>query len=102
MAQLSAIDPGVVVTFGPMVSRALTGRRESLSRIRGRAIPLDGRYVFPTLSLSKALFTPADRSLLVTDFSRIPELLASERPSTYGTLNVPHGEDRKPLQPELW
>ena len=107
LAQLDAIDPMVVVAMGDLASRALTGRKESALRIRGRAIPLDGRYVFPTLSLQRALYTPADRALLVSDFSRLPELLAAERPTTYETLNVPRAgslaeAEREPLQPGLW
>jgi uracil-DNA glycosylase family 4 len=104
LAQLSAIDPKVVVALGDLASRSLTGRKEAVSRIRGRVIPLDGRYVFPTLSLSRALYTPADRALLISDFSRLPELLTSERPLTYETLNVSHvpSAEREPLQPGLW
>jgi uracil-DNA glycosylase len=83
VAQLAAVDPKVVVAMGDLASRVLTGRKEAVSRIRGRAIPLDGRYVFPTLSPSRALYTPADRALLVSDFSRLPELLEADRPSTY-------------------
>ena len=107
MAQINAVDPKVVVAMGDLASRSLTGRKESASRIRGRAIPLDGRYVFPTLSLQRALYTPAERALLVSDFSRLPELLATERPTTYETLNVPRvaglaEAEREPLQPGLW
>lgn len=104
MAQLKAIDPKVVVALGDIASRVLTGRKEAVSRIRGRAIPLDGRYVFPTLALNRALYTPADRDLLLSDFSRLPELLEAERPSTYDTLNVPRTPDaeREPVQPGLW
>lgn len=103
MAQLAAVDPKVVVAFGDVASRVLTGRKESVSRIRGRAIPLDGRLVLPTLSLSLSLYTPADRALLLSDLSRLPELLAAERPSTYETLNVPlAAAEREPLQPGLW
>jgi DNA polymerase len=103
VAQLAAVDPKVVVAMGDLASRVLTGRKESVSRIRGRAIPLDGRYVFPTLSPSLALYTPADRALLISDFSRLPELLEADRPSTYETLNVPRAPaEREPLQPGLW
>ena len=106
LSQLAAIDPKVVVAMGDAASRSLTGRKEGASRIRGRAVPLDGRYVFPTLSLSRALYTPADRALLVSDFSRLPELLSAERPATYETLNVPRvpglADEREPLQPGLW
>lgn len=104
MSQLSAVDPKVVLTLGELPGRLLTGRKEAVSRIRGRAIPLDGRFVFPTLSLSRSLYTPADRALLLSDFGRLPELLVAERPLTYGTLNILVGEngDREPAQPELF
>lgn len=103
MSQISAIDPKVIVATGDLASRVLTGRKEAVSRIRGRAIPLDGRYVFPTLALQRALYTPADRALLLSDFARIPDLLAAERPTTYDTLNVSRPmEVERPLQPGLW
>jgi DNA polymerase len=103
VAQLAAVDPKVVVAMGDLASRVLTGRKEAVSRIRGRAIPLDGRYVFPTLAPARALYTPADRALLISDFSRLPELLEADRPSTYETLNVPRAPaEREPLQPGLW
>lgn len=104
MSQLAAVDPKVVVALGEMASRVLTGRKEPLSRIRGRAVPLDRRYLFPTLSLQRALYVPADRGLLISDFSRLPELLAAERPSTYETLNIPGSPaaEREPVQPGLW
>ncbi len=103
VVQLAAVDPKVVVAMGDLASRVLTGRKEAVARIRGRAIPLDGRYVFPTLSLSRALYTPAERALLISDFSRLPELLEAERPATYETLNIPHVPvEREPLQPGLW
>lgn len=104
MSQLSSVDPKVVLALGEVPARILTGRKEPLPRIRGRAIPLDGRYVVPTFSLRKALYVPADRDMLVSDFSRLPELLESERPSTYDTLNVlaARQADGEPLQPGLW
>ena len=103
VAQLAAVDPKVVVAMGDLASRVLTGRKEAVARIRGRAIPLDGRYVFPSLSPSHALYTPAERALLISDFSRLPELLEADRPSTYETLNVPRvPAERETLQPGLW
>ncbi len=102
VSQLAAVDPKVVVALGDLPSRILTGKKEAVSRIRGRAIPLDGRYVFPTLSLQRALYTPAERDLFISDFSRLPELLEAERPSTYETLNVTRSPEREPVQPGLW
>jgi len=102
VSQLAAVDPRVVVALGDLPSRILTGKKEPVSRIRGRAIPLDGRYVFPTLSLHLALYTPANRDLFISDFSRLPELLEAERPSTYETLNVTRAPEWEPVQPGLW
>jgi DNA polymerase len=103
VSQLAAVDPKVVVAMGDLASRVLTGRKEAVSRIRGRAVPIDGRYVFPTLSMTLALYTPAERALLISDFSRLPELLEAERPSAYETLNVPRvPAERESLQPGLW
>lgn len=104
MSQIAAVDPKVVLALGEMSSRILTGKKDSLARIRGRAIPLDGRYIVPTFSLVKALYVPADRDMLISDFSRLPELLEAERPSTYDTLNVlqTSAADREPIQPGLW
>ena len=102
LAQLAAVDPKVVVALGDLASRALTGRKESAARIRGRVIPLDGRTSPNALPEPGALH-PADRALLVSDFSRLPELLTAERPTTYETLNVSTSvAEREPLQPGLW
>ena len=51
------------------------------------------------LSLQRALYTPADRALFVSDFSRLPELLEAERPSTYETLNVRRSPDAERERP---
>jgi len=103
MSQLATVDPKVVVAMGDLASRVLTGRKEAVARIRGRAVPLDGRYVFPTLALTRALYVPAERAFVISDFSRIPELLASDRPATYETLNLDFdASEREPLQPGLW
>jgi uracil-DNA glycosylase len=104
MSQLAAVDPKVVLALGETASRILTGKKDPLPRIRGRAIPLDGRYIVPTFSLAKALYVPADRDMLISDFSRLPELLEAERPSTYDTLNVLQtpAAEREPIQPGLW
>lgn len=103
MAQLAAVDPQVVVAMGDLASRILTGRKESVARIRGRAVPIDGRYVLPTLALGRALYTPADRALMISDYARLPDLLSAERPTAYETLNpLQPSAGQEPLQPGLW
>ncbi|MGI8649028.1 MAG: uracil-DNA glycosylase [Rubrobacter sp.] len=104
MSQLSAVDPKIVLALGETASRLLTGKKDPLRKLRGRMVPLDGRYVLPTFSLRDALYVPADRALLISDFSRLPDLLDSERPATYGTHNVISAPDatREPVQPGLF
>ena len=81
-------------------------------RVADDAIDLDGSLGalallhrrLDAIYAGQPMDTPADRALLLSDFGRLPELLSAERPSTYGTLNIPGGGsgDREPAQPELF
>ncbi|MDP9006926.1 MAG: uracil-DNA glycosylase, partial [Actinomycetota bacterium] len=46
-AQLEQVDPKVVVTLGNVATRALLGRPDGITRLRGRAYPWDGRQLVP-------------------------------------------------------
>ena len=46
--QLELIDPKVVVTLGNFASKLLLRTSEGITRLRGRAYPLDGRMLVPT------------------------------------------------------
>lgn len=47
-AKLSGIDPLVVVTLGNVATRALLGRTEGITRLRGNVYPWNGRFLVPT------------------------------------------------------
>ena len=79
LAQLDAVDPKVVVALGNLASRALTGRKESASRIRGRVVPLDGRDEAEVLQLAAALEC------------------RSEHPLAHAILSAANGADLPPV-----
>ncbi len=54
-AQLEQVDPKVVVTLGNVATRALLGRPDGITRLRGRAYPWDGRQLVPTYHPSAVL-----------------------------------------------
>ncbi len=54
-AKFAHIDPKVVVTLGNVATRALLGRREGISQLRGRSYPWEGRLLIPTFHPSAAL-----------------------------------------------
>ncbi len=54
-AKIDLIDPGVVVTLGNVATRALLGRPEGITRLRGRAYPWRGRMLVPTYHPSAVL-----------------------------------------------
>lgn len=54
-AQIERIDPRVVVTLGNVATRALLGRSEGVTRLRGATYDWQGRVVVPTFHPSAAL-----------------------------------------------
>lgn len=54
-AKVDHIDPRVVVTLGNVATRALLGRSEGITRLRGQAHPWQGRMLIPTYHPSAVL-----------------------------------------------
>ncbi|HSH23864.1 MAG TPA: uracil-DNA glycosylase [Acidimicrobiales bacterium] len=54
-AKVDHIDPRVVVTLGNVATRALLGRSEGITRLRGQAYPWQGRMLIPTYHPSAVL-----------------------------------------------
>lgn len=54
-AQVRLIDPEVVVTLGNVATRALLGRPEGVTRLRGRVYPFGRRWLVPTFHPAAAL-----------------------------------------------
>ncbi len=53
--QLRLIDPTVVVTLGNFASKLLLGTAQGITRLRGRAYPIQGRMLVPTYHPAAAL-----------------------------------------------
>ncbi len=54
-AQIDRVDPRVVVTLGNVATRALLGRGDGITKLRGRAYPWNRRQLIPTYHPSAAL-----------------------------------------------
>jgi DNA polymerase len=83
-AELSAVDPAVIVALGATAGQALFGSRFRVGAARGEALELDGRPVVATIHPSAVLRVqePADRDEqyagLVADLRRAAEIAAEE------------------------
>ncbi|MBM3145961.1 MAG: uracil-DNA glycosylase [Chloroflexi bacterium] len=74
--QIQAINPKVIVTLG----RYSMGKfipNAKISEVHGRAMRLKGRLIVPMYHPAAALHQPSLRSVLVSDFARLPALIAS-------------------------
>ena len=84
-AELSAVDPAVVVALGATAGQALFGSRFRVGAARGQTLELDGRAVVATIHPSAVLRVqePADRDEqyagLVADLRRAAEIAEENR-----------------------
>ena len=78
--QVNLIQPRVIATLGNFSTKLLRGDPTGISRLHGRAEPvqLGDRSVtlFPIHHPAAALYTPSIRQVLAADFARLPALLA--------------------------
>ncbi len=80
-AQLSLIDPSVVVTLGNFATRLLLETTEGIRRLRGRAYPFRGGHLVPTYHPAAALRGGAEVvAEMRADLVRAKRLLAGETP----------------------
>jgi uracil-DNA glycosylase family 4 len=79
MDQISIIRPRVICTLGRFATRLLADTELSITAIHGKAKPkkLAGieTIIFPVFHPAAALYTPANRQVLVDDFGRLRRLL---------------------------
>ncbi|HXQ75534.1 MAG TPA: uracil-DNA glycosylase [Acidimicrobiales bacterium] len=80
-AQLSLIDPAVVVTLGNFATRLLLETTEGIRRLRGRVYPFRGGHLVPTYHPAAALRGGAEVvAEMRADLVRAKRLLAGETP----------------------
>lgn len=79
MQQISIIRPRVVCTLGRFATKLLAGTELSMTAVHGKAkaVELAGvdTVVFPVFHPAAALYTPANRQVLVEDFRKLQVLL---------------------------
>jgi uracil-DNA glycosylase family 4 len=80
-AQISLIDPSVVVTLGNFATRLLLETTEGIRRLRGRVYPFRGGHLVPTYHPAAALRGGAEVvAEMRADLVRAKRLLAGETP----------------------
>jgi uracil-DNA glycosylase len=84
VAELAAVDPGLVLVLGATAGQALFGTRFRVGAARGQTLELDGRPVVATIHPSAVLRAqaPADRddqyAGLVEDLKRAADICAKQ------------------------
>jgi DNA polymerase len=76
--QLALINPEIVVTLGRHSMARFLGPNQSISRIHGQAVRVNGRIVLPLFHPAAALRQERYRHDLQEDFLLLPRLLSGE------------------------
>jgi DNA polymerase len=83
--QIEIIKPKVICTLGNFSTKLLTEDPTGITKVHGRprAAEIAGHplYLYPIFHPAAALYTPAMRTTLEEDFSRLPQLLAQAAPT---------------------
>jgi len=85
-AQVSLVDPKVVVTLGNFAAKTLLETTTGITRLRGRAYPFQGRVLLPTFHPAAALHAsgrvgPSPLDGMEEDFRLLAKLLAEHGPA---------------------
>jgi DNA polymerase len=93
VSQVELIQPRLVCTLGNFATKLLRDDPAGITRVHGRAeVRTIGRravHLYPLYHPAAALYTPRMLQTLEEDFSRIPELLATQPPDQPAPLEVP-------------
>ncbi len=80
-SQLKLIDPKVIVTLGNFATKLVLNTTEGITKLRGRAYPLDGRMVVPTYHPAAVLRGGGETvAQMRADLVRAKRLLRESRP----------------------
>lgn len=99
--QIEIIDPKVIVTLGRhSMNRFIPGA--VISRIHGVPREIDGRTVVPMFHPAAALHQERYRSMIVADFERLPQILATaeERLANAEAAPTPPPAEPEPVAAE--
>ncbi len=96
--QITAIDPPVIVTLGRhSMGRYMPNAR--ISDIHGQARWVGGRLIVAMFHPAAALHQPSLKSVVMEDFSRLPDLLTQARANREKMRMVPPEEEKTPPPP---
>jgi DNA polymerase len=76
--QIAIVDPALIVTLGRFAMHYFAPDAK-MTRDHGSALLCDGRTVFPVYHPAAALRSAEMRKALLSDFAKIPEILAARR-----------------------
>ncbi len=98
--QIDMIDPRVVVTLGNVATRALLGRTEGITRLRGQAYPWNDRLLVPTYHPSAVLRgSPGAMAGMRADLVRAKVLLDGPGPAAVPGRSTGSGTPASGLAP---
>jgi len=101
--QIEIIRPKVICTLGNFATKLLTGDPTGITKVHGRprATEIAGHslYLYPIFHPAAALYTPAMRTTLEEDVSRLPELLAHAAPAPGEEAAAPPAVERPAWRP---
>ena len=104
MERIRLIQPKVICTLGNFATKLLTGQPTGITRACGRPQErvLGGLEVviYPLFHPAAALRTPATKERLRADMSRLPELIAAQRPKQEAAL-AEAADSRPDAAPQL-
>jgi len=94
--QIQAINPKVIVTLGRFSMEKFIPNAK-ISEIHGNAMRIKGRLVVPMYHPAAALHQPSLRSVVESDFTQLPKLIASAESAPELETNAPE-ETSEPKQ----
>jgi DNA polymerase len=95
--QIAAINPKVIITLGRFsMGLFLTDAR--ITRVHGQPAQVDGHLVVPMFHPAAALHQPALRDSVLTDFAKLPAILAKAKPAPKKEAPHPTAESPRPAE----
>jgi uracil-DNA glycosylase family 4 len=102
-AQLHLIDPKVIVTLGNFATKLILSTTQGITRLRGRAYPLDGRMVVPTYHPAAVLRGGGDSvAQMRADLVRAKQLLVEAEPAAPNAAAAAMAHTPAPEAPRLF
>ena len=96
LQQIELIKPKLVCTLGNWATKTLLEKNVGITKVRGRAFPMDKFVVFPLLHPAAALHQGSLREPLIEDFKKLKAYLDGATP----TPSAPAPASAQPATPQ--